>query len=94
MPDVLATDPAFATDRQTIRALVARGKKEAESENQVSIETLRSFRAAVKALQDSVALESAWRSASSWEELLSGYDLAVNHAQGVELASDGHPARV
>jgi hypothetical protein len=51
VPDVLATEPAFETDRQTIRALVAKGKKEAESENQVSIETLRSFRTAVKALQ-------------------------------------------
>ena len=52
VPDVLATEPAFETDRQTIRALVAKGRKEAESENQVSIETLRSFRTAVKALQD------------------------------------------
>ena len=49
VPDVLATDPAFEADRQAIRALVAKGKKEAQSANQVSLETLRSFRAAVKA---------------------------------------------
>lgn len=52
VPDCLATNPAFETDRQAIRALVVKGKKEAESSNQVSIETLRSFRAAAKALQD------------------------------------------
>jgi hypothetical protein len=52
VPDALATNPNFEADRQAIRALVAKGKKEAESSNQVSIETLRSFRTAVKALQD------------------------------------------
>ena len=52
VPDDLATNPSFEADRQTIRALVAKGKKEAESENVVSIETLRRFRTAVKALQD------------------------------------------
>jgi hypothetical protein len=52
VPDALATNPDFETDRQAIRALVVKGKKEAESSNQVSIETLRSFRTAVKALQD------------------------------------------
>ena len=41
VPDALATDPAFESDRQAIRALVAKGRQEAESENQVSIETLR-----------------------------------------------------
>ncbi|AGA27110.1 hypothetical protein [Singulisphaera acidiphila] len=51
VPDVLATNPAFEADRQAIRALVAKGKKEAESSNQVSTETLRSFREAVKVLQ-------------------------------------------
>lgn len=51
VPDVLATNPAFEADRQAIRALVAKGKKEAESENQVSIETLSSFREAVKVLR-------------------------------------------
>jgi hypothetical protein len=55
VPDVLATDPAFEADRQAIRALVAKGKAEAVSENQVSLETLRSFRAAVKTVQDKVA---------------------------------------
>jgi hypothetical protein len=52
VPDALATNPDFEADRQAIRALVVKGKKEAESSNQVSIETLRSFRSAVKALQD------------------------------------------
>jgi hypothetical protein len=52
VPDALATNPAFEADRRAIRALVAKGKKEAESSNQVSIDTLRSFRTAVKALQD------------------------------------------
>lgn len=51
VPDVLATDPKFEADRQAIRALVAKGKKEAESSNLVSVETLQSFRVAVKALQ-------------------------------------------
>ena len=37
--------------KRQIGALVAKGKKEAESSNQVSIETLRSFREAVKVLQ-------------------------------------------
>lgn len=52
VPDSLAIDPKFEADRQAIRALVAKGRKEAESSNQVSVETLRSFRAAVKTLQD------------------------------------------
>ncbi|SIO60337.1 hypothetical protein SAMN05444166_6356 [Singulisphaera sp. GP187] len=52
VPDVLATNPAFEADRQAIRTLVAKGKKEAESSNQVSDETLRSFREAVKVLKD------------------------------------------
>jgi hypothetical protein len=52
VPDELATNPLFETDRQTIRALVAQGKKEAESSNQISSETLRAFRAAVNAVKD------------------------------------------
>ena len=59
VPDVLATDPTYEADRQAIRALVAKGKKEAQSENQVSIETLRSFRAAIKTVQDKVAASFA-----------------------------------
>jgi hypothetical protein len=51
VPDALATNPAFEADRQAIRALVAKGKKEAESSNQISIETLRSFREAVTTLK-------------------------------------------
>ena len=43
VPDALASNPDFEADRQAIRALVARGKKEAESSNQVSTETLRGF---------------------------------------------------
>ena len=54
VPDSLANDPNYAADRQAIRALIAKGKKEAESSNQISIETLRSFRTAVKTLQDKV----------------------------------------
>jgi hypothetical protein len=54
VPDALATDPNFEGDRRTIRALVAKGRKEAESENNVSPETLRAFRDAVKTLQDKV----------------------------------------
>jgi hypothetical protein len=52
VPDALATNPDFEVDRQAIRALVAKGKKEAESSNQVSLETLRRFREAVTALKD------------------------------------------
>ena len=52
VPDALATNPNFEADRKAIRALVVKGKKEAESSNQISMETLRSFRTAVKALQD------------------------------------------
>jgi hypothetical protein len=52
VPDVLATSPNFETDRQTIRAIVAKGKKEASSSNQISPDTLRSFRAAVQAAKD------------------------------------------
>jgi hypothetical protein len=55
VPDVLATGPQFETDRQTIRAIVAQGRKESESSNQITPATLQSFRTAVKALQDKVA---------------------------------------
>lgn len=51
VPDILATSPAFEADRKAIRALVTKGRKEAESSNQVSIETLRDFRAAVQTLK-------------------------------------------
>jgi hypothetical protein len=54
VPDYLATSPDFAVDRQTIRGIVAKARKEAESSNQVSPDTLRSFRTAVKAAQDKV----------------------------------------
>ena len=55
MPDALATDPAFEADRRAIRALAAKVKQEAEGEYQVSIETLREARTAIKALQEKVA---------------------------------------
>jgi hypothetical protein len=51
VPDALATRPEFETDRQSIRAIVAQGRKEAESSNQVSPATLGRFRDAVKAAQ-------------------------------------------
>jgi hypothetical protein len=56
VPEVLARGPAFESDRKAIRAIVAKGKQEAESENHVSAATLRSFRAAVKTAQDKVAV--------------------------------------
>jgi hypothetical protein len=52
VPDVLATSPDFEPDRQAIRAIVAKGRKEGESSGQVAPETLRSFRAAVTAARD------------------------------------------
>ena len=55
VPDALATDPAFEADRRAIRALVAKAKQEAEGKYQVSIETLREARTAIKALQEKVA---------------------------------------
>ena len=55
MPDALATNPAFEADRNAIKALIAKAEQEADSENRVSVETLRSCRAAIKALQDKVA---------------------------------------
>lgn len=54
VPDELATRPEFETDRQTIRALVAQGRQQAESSNQIDPATLRSFRTAVQALKDKV----------------------------------------
>ncbi len=59
VPDVLATDPSFEPDRKAIRALIAKGKNEAQSGNQVSDETLRSLRAAIKTVQDKVAASLA-----------------------------------
>src|SRR5262249_37383953 len=55
VPEVLATSPQFEPDRQAIRAIVAQGRKEAQSESNVTPETLQRFRAAVKATQDKVA---------------------------------------
>jgi hypothetical protein len=55
VPDVLATRPEFEADRRAIRALVAKAKEEGVSENQVSVETLRNLRAAIKVVQDKVA---------------------------------------
>jgi len=55
VPDALATNPAFETERQALRALIAKARQEGQSQNQVSIETLRSCRAAIQALRDKVA---------------------------------------
>jgi hypothetical protein len=52
VPDALATTPEFETDRQTIRAIVAKGRQEAAGTRQVSPETLQTFRTAVQALKD------------------------------------------
>jgi hypothetical protein len=52
VPDALANDPRFDPDRQAVRAIVAQGRKEADSSNQISPETLRRFRAAVQAAKD------------------------------------------
>jgi hypothetical protein len=52
VPDALATSPNFETDRQAIRAIVAKGRQEASSSNRVSPETLRSFRAAVQTAKE------------------------------------------
>ena len=55
VPDALATNPAFEADRRAIRALFAKVRQEAEGKYQVSIETLREARTAIKALQEKVA---------------------------------------
>src|SRR5262249_18397549 len=52
VPDELATRPEFETERQTIKALVAQGRKEAESSGQVAPATLAKFREAVQAVKD------------------------------------------
>lgn len=52
IPDSLATNPAFAADRDTIRAIVAKGREQARTAGAVSPDTLREFRAAVQALKD------------------------------------------
>jgi hypothetical protein len=52
VPDELASNPQFETDRQTIRSIVAKGRQEGSSSNQISPETIRSFRAAVQAAKD------------------------------------------
>jgi len=52
VPDALATDPAFEADRQAIRAIVAKGREESSSSNQITPETLSRFRAAVQAAKD------------------------------------------
>lgn len=52
VPEVLATDPRFETDRKTIRALIAQGKKEAESSNQPAPQTIQSLRDALTAAKE------------------------------------------
>lgn len=55
MPDTLATDAAFTDNRAAVKELVTQAKKEAESDNQISIDTLRKCRAAIQAWQEKVA---------------------------------------
>jgi hypothetical protein len=52
VPDALANNPKFESDRQAIRAIVTKGREEASSSNQITPETLRNFRAAVQAAKD------------------------------------------
>jgi hypothetical protein len=52
VPDALATRPEFESDRRAIRAIVAQGRQEAQSENHVSPATIQKFRAAVQAARD------------------------------------------
>jgi hypothetical protein len=49
VPDALASGPRFEPDRQAIRAIVEKGRKEAEGTGLVSSDTIQSFRAAVQA---------------------------------------------
>jgi hypothetical protein len=52
VPDAVATGPLFEPDRQAIRTIVAKGRKEAEGTGLVSSETIQGFRAAVQAAKD------------------------------------------
>lgn len=54
VPDDLATNPAFETQRKAVKELVVKAKQEGQSYNQVSIGTLRSLRVAVDALKTEV----------------------------------------
>jgi hypothetical protein len=55
VPDALATNPAFEADRKTLRALFAKIKQESEGKYEISIDTLREARTAIKTLQEKVA---------------------------------------
>ena len=55
VPDVLETTPAFQPACQAIRAVVAKAGKEAGGQGQISPETLRECRTAIKALEAKVA---------------------------------------
>jgi hypothetical protein len=57
VPDVLADNPKFESDRKTLKALFAKAKDEAHSESQISMDTIRACRAAVKALHAKVEKE-------------------------------------
>jgi hypothetical protein len=52
VPDALANGPLFEPDRQAIRAIVAKGRKEAEGTGLVSSETIQAFRSAVQAAKE------------------------------------------
>jgi hypothetical protein len=54
-PDVLLTSPDYKTERDALRAMVAKARKEASGGGQISPETLASCREAIKALQVKVS---------------------------------------
>lgn len=54
VPDELAQNPAFETERQAVRDVFAQVKKESDTASQVSIETLRKARTAITALKNKV----------------------------------------
>ena len=53
-PDYLLTTPDFAQNRQTIKALAGKVRKEIENQGQASAESLANCRAAIKALKAKV----------------------------------------
>jgi hypothetical protein len=55
VPDELKTNPAFESDRQTIRSLAAKARDESSDGRPVSEDTLQKAQVAIKALQAKVA---------------------------------------
>jgi len=54
VPDSLATDPQFEKERQLVRGWVQQARKEGESSNQISPDTLRNLRAAIQYAKEKV----------------------------------------